>query len=367
MLSVSDEGGKLTASAFLHWTNLDCSEANARCNNIGESRNAKTRSAIYFIDTCPCCGSKQLQRWPGIVSPFIATYACRVKAHGCHLCECEGCSFRFFDSRLTEAEGANLYAGYRGDTYFKARHHYEFWYSRRVNDSIGTGAAGIAARKRNLSKILGERASRIKAVLDYGGDRGQFIPDSLGTERYVYEISDAKTVEGVERLSSVNGRQFDFVMLAHVLEHCSEPRQILQRLKPLAHDRTLFYFEVPYERPSLGLAGKGKAQHRYLNALLRIPPFLTVVDLYSTVVRIKFDVIPPLGLQKCSEHLNFFNEPSLCALLKSDGFEVLESGTVVVGSKGPLGTILYGLARKAAAESLNLRLRNELFESLRRR
>lgn len=307
----------------------------------------KTRSAIYFINECPCCGSKELQRWPGVVSPFIATYACGAKPHSCHLCECNGCSFRFFDSRLTDAEVANLYAGYRGDAYFKARHHYEFWYSRAVNDGIGSDAAGISARKQNLSRILGERCSLIKTVLDYGGDRGQFIPENLGTERYVYEISDAKTAEGVERLTSVDGRRFDFVMLAHVLEHCSEPRQILQLLKPLAHDRTLFYFEVPYERPSLGLAGKGSGQRRYVNVLLGIPPLLTIVDLYSTVARIKFDLVPPLGLQKCSEHLNFFNEPSLRALLERDGFETVESGTAVVGSNGPLGTILYGLARVA--------------------
>jgi Methyltransferase domain len=320
-----------------------------RCDTDWEYIDKRKRGRIFFIDSCPCCGSKELQHWSGIVSPFIATYACGVKPHGCHMCECECCSFRFFDSRLTEAEGTNLYAEYRGDAYFKARHRYEFWYSRRVNDSIGTGAAGIAVRRQNLLKILAERAPLIKTVLDYGGDRGQFIPESLGTERYVYEISDAKTVEGVEHLNSVNGRQFDFVILAHVLEHCSEPRQILQLLKPLAHDRTLFYFEVPYERPSLRLAGKHGGQRLYLNALLRIPLLLTMVDLYSTVARIKFGLVPPLGLQKCSEHLNFFNEPSLCALLESDGFEVLESGTAVVGSNGPLGTILYGLARKAGS------------------
>jgi hypothetical protein len=34
------------------------------------------------------------------------------------------------------------------------------------------------------------------------GDRGRFIPENLGAEQYVYEISDAKAVEGVERLTS---------------------------------------------------------------------------------------------------------------------------------------------------------------------
>jgi hypothetical protein len=193
--------------------------------------------------------------------------------------------------------------------------------------------------------FIGERAKSIKTVLDYGGDRGQFIPEDLGTERYVYEISDAKAVEGVERLTSVAGRHFDFIMLTHVLEHCSEPRDMLALLKPLAHENTLFYFEVPFERPSLAMAGKGAGQRRYLNALRRVKPLFQAVDLYSTVARIKFDLIPPFGLQKCSEHLNFFTESSLRALLASAGFELIDSGTAAL-ALGPLSVrILYGIAR----------------------
>jgi hypothetical protein len=107
---------------------------------------------MCLIDSCPCCGSKELRRWPAIVSPFIASYACGTKPGDSHLCECEGCSFRFFDTRLTDAEVAKLYAGYRGDAYFKARHHYEFWYSREVNDGIGSDPVEIVSRKQNLAK-----------------------------------------------------------------------------------------------------------------------------------------------------------------------------------------------------------------------
>jgi hypothetical protein len=169
----------------------------------------------------------------------------------------------------------------------------------------------------------------------------------VGKEHYVYEVSDAEPADGVVRLTSVAGKQFDFVMLAHVLEHCSEPKQMLQLLKPLGDEGTLFYIEVPYERPSLNWARQGEAQERYLDALLRTNRLLQMVDLYSTVARLKLNVIPPLGLQKCSEHLNFFNEQSLGSLFAEEGFELLESGVAPVVSSGSQSNILYGLARIA--------------------
>jgi hypothetical protein len=305
----------------------------------------KASPSIYFVDKCPCCASRDLQKWPAIVSPFIAVYACETEPGRCNLCECMSCSFRFFDSRLADADVQRLYAAYREVGYFEARHSYEFWYSKAVNDGIGSDAAEITSRQQNLAAILGERSRSISTVLDYGGDRGQFIPEGVGTERYVYELSSAEPAKGVVRLTSVEGTRFDFVMLAHVLEHCSEPKQILEALKPLGHEKTLFYFEVPFERPSLGWAGKGRWQERYLEALLPAEPLLQLVDLYSTIARITLDLVPPLGLLKCSEHLNFFNERSLQKLLNSAGFELLDSGVAPVTSCGRVSKILHGLAR----------------------
>ena len=303
---------------------------------------------MYQIDACPCCESKELQRWPAIVSPFIATYACGSKPQSCGLCECRSCTFRFFDSRMTGEEIARLYAGYRGDDYYNARHACEPWYTRAANDGIGGDTHEIASRKQNLTAVLGDHAKSITTVLDYGGDRGQMIPDTLGTERFVYEISDAPAVDGVQRITQLDGRKFDFVMLAHVLEHCSEPKDMLNTLKPLLHERSLLYLEVPFERPTMRLAGAGSFQRNYLNMLLGMGPLLKMVDFYSTVARVKFNTIPPFGLQKCSEHLNFFTPASLKALLERNGLELIESDTAACASKGPVQHILYGLARPLA-------------------
>jgi hypothetical protein len=145
----------------------------------------------------------------------------------------------------------------------------------------------------------------------------------------------------------VENKQFDFVMLTHVLEHCSEPLKVVEELKQLANDRTVYYFEVPYERPSLRLAPRGLLQRIYRDTLLRARPLLTAIDFYSTVCRVKFDCNLPLGIHKCSEHLNFFNEQSLGALLQRGGYELLECGTAKTQTPGPAGRILYGLARVA--------------------
>jgi Methyltransferase domain len=304
---------------------------------------------MYRIDACPCCESQDLQLWPAIVSPFIATYACGSKPQPCNLRECRSCSFRFFDSRMTDEEIARLYAGYRGDEYYKARHACEPWYTRTANDGIGGDTNEITSRKQNLTAVLGDRAKSITTVLDYGGDRGQMIPDNLGRERFVYEISDAPAVDGVERITKLDGRKFDFVMLAHVLEHCSQPKDMLNTLKPLLHERSLLYLEIPFERPTMRMAGSGNLQRSYLNMLLGMAPLLKLVDFYSTVARVKFNTIPPLGLQKCSEHLNFFTPASLKALLERNGLELIQSDTSAFASKGPVQHILYGLARRLPA------------------
>src|SRR5579862_266339 len=307
---------------------------------------------MYFINSCPCCASSQLRKWPAIVAPFIARYACGSEPQACYLCECRSCTFRFFNSRLTDQEIGALYADYRGPAYFEARHRHEFWYSASINAAIGNDPAEIESRKLHLAKVLSARSESIVSVLDYGGDRGQFIPDHLGAERYVYEISDANPISGVIRLESVDGRQFDLVMLAHVLEHCPEPTQFIQKLRPLANGHTVYYLEVPFERPSLRFAPRGVMQQWYQDFLLRVGPLLTAVDFYSTVCRVKFDCNLPFGIHKCSEHLNFFSERSLRTLLERSGYEVLECGIAKTQALGPSSRILYCLARVDGEEPL---------------
>jgi SAM-dependent methyltransferase len=285
---------------------------------------------MYTVKACPCCQSKESQgRW-AIVSPFLAHYAVGRSPFLCKLLECSTCSFRYFDARLTPEEVTRLYSGYRGERYFAERHRWEFWYSRKVNDGIGGDPEEIALRVAALERLVlpHVNSEMVETVLDYGGDRGQFIPKSLGKEKFVFELSDAKPEPGVRRIGSeqeLNSMKFDFIMALGVMEHCSEPANVLEQLASCLNPGSLLCIGVPYERYGIGFAGKGGLYRSYLNSLLHLPAALLAVDFYSSAARIRLNHVPPLGLVKCHEHLNFFNANSMTALLKRTGFEVLDS------------------------------------------
>src|ERR1039458_9553959 len=142
-------------------------------------------SNMYTIEACPCCQSKESHaRW-AIIAPFLAHYAVGRPPFLCKLLECSNCSFGFFDGPLTPDEVARLYSGYRGERYFAERHRWEFWYSRKVNDGIGGDPEEISHRVSALERIVHPHVDlgAVATVLDYGGDRGQFIPQSLGRKK----------------------------------------------------------------------------------------------------------------------------------------------------------------------------------------
>lgn len=311
---------------------------------------------MYTVEACPCCQSKRSQERWAVVAPFLAHYAVERSPFLCKLLECSACSFRFFDTRLTPEEVGRLYSDYRGERYFAARHRWEFWYSRHVNDAIGGDPEEIAQRVATLEKILLPHVNNgtIKSVLDYGGDRGQFIPKSLGIDKFVFELSDAEPEPGVNRIGSeqeLNSMKFDFIMALGVLEHCSEPAMVLEQLRSCLVPGSLLCIGVPYERFGVGFAGKGRLYRSYLNALLHFPAALVAVDFYSAAARIRLNHIPPLGLVKCHEHLNFFNTSSLTALLERTGFKVVDS-TVNCVPKYPVRMeSLYILASRVGRQA----------------
>jgi hypothetical protein len=282
-----------------------------------------------------------------LVAPFIADYVLGAAPARTRLLLCLDCSFRFFAGRYSPEEVQRLYSGYRGPAYFAARHRREFWYSQRINDAIGGDAGEIASRNAETLGALADAAppGGFHSVLDYGGDRGQFIPPGLGRERFVYEISGPEPVPGVSLLAApeaLRGRRFDLILLANVLEHSSDPGSLLRELRSLACEpAATFLFSVPLENFSLALVpargGLRRAYESYLDAIAASPLLASCMDFYSTAFRLKLKCVPPFGFIKMHEHINFFNEASLRALLARAGYTVSACGAV-----GPENISSYG-------------------------
>lgn len=281
------------------------------------------------IEQCPICEGTSSESWPALVAPFVAEYVLRSPVSICVLKECSNCGFRFFDPRFEDMEMARLYSGYRGAEYFDTRHHYEFWYSRHHNDHSGKNKTVVASRKAFLFDAIRRKVdpNSLDRVLDFGGDSGQLLPEGLGRERHVFEISDAEPVRGVTKLNNetlLQSHSYDLVVLSHVLEHTPDPVLLLHKVASLLRPGGWLYVEVPWERYSLRLLEESPSYFRYLGWVSKHSGILKVLDLYSTGFRILLNVVPPFGFPKLHEHINFFNEHSLAEGCTKAGLDVQE-------------------------------------------
>jgi hypothetical protein len=287
------------------------------------------------------------------VSPFLASYALDRPVEPTRLLECRHCGFRFFEDRLTDTENGRLYAGYRGERYYRERHRCEPWYTRKANDGMGTDDSVLRARKALVDGFVRRHvdANTLGDVLDFGGDRGQLVPEGLGQRRFVHEISGVEPVAGVTNLADpaeLGRHRFDLVLVSHVLEHCSEPSRVLGDVRALLRSKdAVVYVEVPYERPTLRLLGRAGPYRAYLSALRHAGPVLTAMDLYSTACRLRFDVVPPFGFVKLHEHVNFFDVASLRALLERSELSPIAVERLTVVSSFGETPVISAVARPA--------------------
>jgi SAM-dependent methyltransferase len=287
------------------------------------------------------------------VSPFIAEYVLRAPVGLATLAECGRCGLRYFEERFDDGEMGALYAGYRGDSYFRVRRKHEFWYTRRHNEAALDETAIERRRNAILQRVTPHLpADSVRRVLDYGGDAGQLIPPSLGEERHVFELSDVAPVQGVRRIATTAELQpasYDLILMSHVLEHVAHPRELLTSVALYLRPTGALYIEVPWERyrmPSLhaerGTAASmsasessplsesdrwtsapGAAAYRtYLGWLAERRRARTLVDFVSTALRVQLQVVPPLGFAKLHEHINFFHEASLRTVAEGAGLRV---------------------------------------------
>lgn len=309
------------------------------------------------ITSCLVCSGDELVGTPAIVAPFIREYALRAADRPdpptqALLLTCTSCDMVFYDLRYDDDEIAALYTGYRGERYFELRHRFEPLYTRKYNDIMGRQPAAVDTRKRTVKALicaeLGDDA--ITSVLDFGGDKGQFIPDFEGAARYVLEVSDVQPAPGVTSVSRLEDLRdpVDLVMLAHVLEHVSDPIALLAELTAAVGDRGYLYVEVPLDRPKMPPPWAARLQASWVDVVTSRPRLTVAVDAVSTPVRVLAgDRWIPFTFPRQHEHLNFFCPQSLSCALERAGWQTIVQKQYN-HSTGPLGLSVLGvLARRA--------------------
>lgn len=167
---------------------------------------------------------------------------------------CPRCGMYFSAYRPDDDEMDLLYSGYRNEFYQKQRQHYESWYTPEFNKELYAPKDGGVARKKGISDFLKDSIdiSSCRKVLDFGGDKGQFIPDEFANaDRYVYEISGTETVDGVHMItdrSSLGEFDWDLILCNQVMEHLSDVQSYFAGLVECMNANTYLYIEVPNER-----------------------------------------------------------------------------------------------------------------------
>lgn len=295
---------------------------------------------MYRVDACQCCGGRALDAYPAGVAPFIVDYVLGGQAESSQLLECRSCAFRGYATRFTDDEAARLYRDYRGERYFRVRHRHEPWYTRAFNDALGK-AGGVEARQAEIAGWIADLCPTATSVLDYGGDRGQFLPAKPGLERFVYDISGVTPVAGVSAFTGE--RTFDAIVISQVLEHVSDVGKILDHARSLAAPGAALIVEVPYEHFDLRWLPKSHLYQAYVDRVLGTPLVKTALDFYSAAFRLKLGVIPPLGFPRMHEHINYFCDRALRAALGTRGFEVVSCEATTTSS----GRVWLALGRAA--------------------
>ena len=207
----------------------------------------------------------------------------------CNSIQCSNCGVLFLDMRFSDTEMASLYRGYRDEEYTRLREHFEPGY-REINEYYSGRAPYIT----KIEDLLRPFVPPAPALLDWGGDTGINTPlIAEASLVHIYDISNKPTVEGAQAIDLATARRhrYDLITCSQVLEHVPYPDDIIREVVSVMSVDTLFYVEVPYEQLMQGQSGSK--------------------NLY-------------LAKRHWHEHINFFSEESLLALVKRSGLKMVD-------------------------------------------
>ena len=271
---------------------------------------------------CLICGSDNISKTDTVVSDFVmARIAPNEKEnYKTKLCFCNDCSFAFYEYRIDSVEQMALYRNYRDTEYQKTREKCECWYTAKVNNMLNSDNKALEEQKRVIRKLLNENGiSDIRNALDYGGNEGKTFFDEIGTEnKYVYDISGVPTQEGVKSISDyskLKDYRFDFIMCNMLFEHLADPMALMESLKEIGDENTVYYVEVPSENPFVC----GNKHSITRNLKLVFNPHMNFFKLVRYYFKKRKEPFMPMH-----EHINFFTKDSMKKMIDLSGFTCID-------------------------------------------
>jgi hypothetical protein len=250
------------------------------------------------------------------------------------LVQCTACGFMFYNPRLDDADLRSLYGNYRSGEYQRMRFASEPWYTAKFNADLAS-PSHYEIRRAKLAPILQQHVGKrkINRILDYGGDRGDLVVGLIdGAERFVYDISGIPAAAGVASSHDPASCKADLIINSNVLEHVGFPRLLVSEILQAAPVGGLVYLEVPCEFP-FGFA-------RIARRLAQIGVMaITRPTLAPFVAR-------PASLYMMHEHINYFSEHSLTALMRFCGGKVIAAGSYPLASRAGKADVAWCLASK---------------------
>jgi 2-polyprenyl-3-methyl-5-hydroxy-6-metoxy-1,4-benzoquinol methylase len=165
---------------------------------------------------------------------------------GDRILQCQSCSMIFAESQPFDKMQMYSQAYYSGSSESAGYQSYE--------SELTSHQATFRQRLKSCERLLGRKG----VLLDYGcavGHLGKTAKDLgwrvFATDLSYYAVEAAHQQFGLDGFVSdlaeppLKRQQFDMVTLYDVIEHMSEPRQILERLQPLIKDHGLLHVTTP--------------------------------------------------------------------------------------------------------------------------
>jgi hypothetical protein len=220
--------------------------------------------------------------------------------HAYSICKslfCTKCHLLFLDIRFSEAELGNLYADYRGQEYTYLREQYEPGYRMR-NEGLKSGIGYIPV----VESFLEPHVDHPLSILDWGGDTGKNTPFKDKNIKFdIFDISNINVVPGAKIVNKTEAQanKYKLVVCSNVLEHIPYPADLLLDIRLAMDLNSVLYIEVPQE---------------------------------DVVLEKKTDL--HLHKKHWHEHINFFTQKSLYALMENAGLKVIDFNELEVFSDG---------------------------------